>query len=81
MADPVGGVVVGRATTPAEAGERVPERGRGLRQPEVDVAVVAERGQQLDLGDRQPGVAEQREPAGQRQPGRRRRAAGPRCRA
>ena len=57
-----------RATDAAVPGERVPQRRRGLRQPEVHVAVLAERAEQLDLGDRQPGVTEQREPVGQVEP-------------
>ena len=46
----------------------VPERGRHLRQPQVHVAQLAERTQQLDLGDRQPGVPEQRQPRRQVEP-------------
>ena len=68
------GVVLARHRT-ADAGQRVPQLRRRLRQPEVDVAELAERLQQLDLGDRQPGVAEQREPATAGRAPRRRRAA------
>ena len=65
-----------RGTWPSRGGgaERVPEVGGGLRQPQVDVAQLAERGEEGHLGLRQPGVAEEREPrrAGR---GRRRRSA------
>ena len=54
-----------RGDHPAASGEGVPERGRRLREPQVDVAVLAERGEQVDLGRRQPGVPEQRQPARQ----------------
>ena len=37
----------------------------GVRQPQVHVVVGGQRVEQLDLGDGQPGVAEQREPLGQ----------------
>ena len=57
-----------RGHGPGGVGQRLPQRVAGVRQPQVDVVVVGERGEQLDLGDRQPGVAEQREPAGQVEP-------------
>ena len=57
-----------RATTPSRSAQRVPQRGRRLRQVEVYVAVPAERSEQLDLGDRQPGVPEQRQPVRQIEP-------------
>ena len=64
-----GAVVVARhRTLRARPGQVGPERGRGLRQPEVDVTVLAECAEQLDLGRRQPGVAEQGEPTRQVQP-------------
>ena len=59
---PLGRAVVAARNHAVEVGERVPQRGRWLWQPEVDVAVLAERPEQLDLGNRQPGVAEQRQP-------------------
>ena len=62
MGDQVGRAVVVARDHAAEVGEVVPQRGRRLRQPDVDVAVLAEGLEQGDLGDRQPGVPEQREP-------------------
>ena len=59
----VGGAVDG--TSAEGRGERVPERAAGVRQPEVYGAARGQRGEQLDLGDRQPGVAEQGQPVGQ----------------
>ncbi len=44
------------------ADEGVPERRGGVGQPQVDVAVLTERGEELHLGDGDPGVPEQREP-------------------
>ena len=67
-----------RRAPPAPRGrrrQRLPQRGGGLRQPEVDVAVLAERAQQLDLGHGQAGVAEEREPRRAGRGRRRRRAA------
>ena len=59
-------VSVGAGTGPRRVRrERLPEGGGGVRQPQVHVAVLAEGGEQLDLGDRQPGVAEQRQPGRQ----------------
>ena len=69
VVDPLGGRVVVAGDDAADSSQRVPERGRGLRQPEVDVASLAESRQQLDLGHRQPGVAEQGQPVGQVEPG------------
>jgi hypothetical protein len=48
-----------------EVTELSPQRFGGVRQPQVHVAVLPEGGEQLDLGDRDPGVAEQREPCRQ----------------
>ncbi len=53
----------------AGAAELVPQRRRGLGQPEVDVALLPQRGEQLDLGGREPGVSEEREPVGEVEPG------------
>ena len=75
VADPLVGAVLAARHGAGRSVERVPERGRGVRQPEVHVAVLAERAEQLDLGDRDPGVAEQREPRRQVGPVGRRRAA------
>ena len=65
----------GRRRRPRRAGRPPPSparssqrRGRRLRQPEVHVAELAEGLEQLDLGDRQPGVAEERQPGRERQP-------------
>ena len=43
-------VLVRAAPRPGSGGERLPEDGGGVRQPEVDLAVVAQGRQQLDLG-------------------------------
>ena len=51
-----------RGTAPRRSVSAVPQRGGGVRQPEVHVAVLPERAEQLDLGDRDPGVPEEREP-------------------
>ena len=68
--DHAGGAVLGARDRADEGGrgQRRPQHGRGLRQPQVDVAVLAERAQELDLGHRQARVPEQREPAGQVEP-------------
>ena len=47
-----------------EGGQPLPQVGGGLGQPQVHVAVDGEGLEQLDLGDREPGVAEEREPVG-----------------
>ena len=73
MTGELGRGVLGAGTGPADRGEVVPQLGRGLGQPDVDVAQLGERREQLDLGRGQPGVAEQREPRRQLEPG----AAGP----
>ena len=62
VADPLVGDVLDARHGPAEVGQRRPQRGGRVRQPEVHVAVLPERAEQLDLGHRDPGVAEEREP-------------------
>ena len=52
----------------ADAGERLPQRVAGVRQPQVQVVMGGQRVEQLDVGARQPGVPEQRQP--RRQVGR-----------
>ena len=47
------------------AGELSPEVVAGVGQPQVKVVVGGQRVEQFDLGARQPGVAEQRQPLGQ----------------
>ncbi len=62
----VGGVVGARDDAVRPGGtECLPQGRRGLRQPEVHVAVPGQRAEQLDLGDGDPGVAEEREPGRQ----------------
>ena len=55
-----------------------PAGGGGHRQPEMDLANLRDRSHQLELGDRQPGVAEQRQPVrqGERRSGSDRRDRG-----
>ena len=65
MADPLCGGVVGPRHGAADVGQVLPELRRRLWQPDMDVAMVAERAQQLDLGDGESGVAEQRQPGRQ----------------
>ena len=48
--------------------QSLPEGVTGVRQPQVQLVMRREAAQQLDLGDRHAGVAEQRQP--RRQPGR-----------
>ena len=54
-------VVDGPVDRAAGPGQGLPQRRRGVGEPDVDVAFGRERIDQLDLGDRQPGVAEQRQ--------------------
>ena len=62
MADrAVTGVVAARNRA-AHAGERSPQVVAGVRQPQVKIVVGGQRPDQLDLGGRQPGVPEQRQP-------------------
>ena len=66
-----GGTGIRRACAPdragsAAAGQRRPQRRRGVREPEVNVAVLGERGQHPELPGRQRGRPEQREPFRQR---------------
>ena len=71
MADVLTGRVVlalGRAGV-NDGRERAPGGGGGHRQPEMHFANVGDGGDQLELGDREPGVAEQREPVGERECG------------
>ena len=56
------GAVVASRDRPGRAGERVPQGARRVRQPEVHVAVRAQRVEQLDLGHGDPGVPEEGEP-------------------
>ena len=65
MAHPVLRLVPGARHGSAEVREHGPQRGRGVRQPEVDLVVLPEGGEQLDLGGGDPGVPEQREPFGE----------------
>ena len=58
-----------RGDRAAQSGQRTPQVVAGMRQPQVQVVVGGQRVEQFDLGDRQPGVAEQRQP--RRQVGRR----------
>ncbi len=63
-----GGVVVGAGDDATQAGQVVPQLRRRLRQPDVYVAGLAQRPQQLDLGHREAGVAEQRQPGRELEP-------------
>ncbi len=65
VVDSLGGRVVVARDHPADAPQVVPEHRRGLGKPQVDVTSLAERAEQLHLGDRQPGVAEEGEPVRQ----------------
>ena len=60
--DPLGARVVG-APLGVPALEMGPQRGRGVRQPEVDVVVGGERVEHAQLGVREPGGAEEGEPS------------------
>ena len=51
-----------RGTAPVDAAQGLPQVVARVREPEVEVVVGGERGQQRDLGARHPGVAEEREP-------------------
>ena len=61
-------VVAGHHTLGGEGGQPLPQVGRGLGQPQVHVAAAGQGVQQLDLGDREPGVPEEREPLRQLEP-------------
>ncbi|KMO84218.1 hypothetical protein MCHUDSM44219_00810 [Mycolicibacterium chubuense] len=50
---------------PVASPQRHPQIVAGVRQPQVQLVVRAERVQQFDLGERQSGVTEQRQPARQ----------------
>ena len=58
-------VVVATGHRGAKAVQRGPQRGTRVRQPQVHVVVFGQCIQQFDVGDREPGVAEQRDPPGQ----------------
>ncbi len=64
VVDEVGGGVegAGHLTLAGDRCERVPQDGGRLRQPQVDVAQLAERGQEGHLGLRQPRVPEEGQP-------------------
>jgi hypothetical protein len=57
----VGGVAAARHGA-GEVDQGIPLRLGRMRQPDVDVTVLAEGAEQLGLGDGDPGVAEEREP-------------------
>ena len=65
MTDQPGRLVLVTGDDSADVLEGVPENGGSLREVQVDVAVLAERGEQVHLGRGQPGVPEQRQPGRQ----------------
>ena len=52
----------GGGSGPATSASCLPQVVAGVRQPQVKVVVGGQRVEQFDLGGRQPGVAEEREP-------------------
>ena len=62
MADLAVAGVVAAGDLAVHVGERLPQVVAGVRQPQVKVVVGGQGVEQFDLGARQPGVAEQREP-------------------
>ena len=58
-------LVVASGHDPAQIGQRRPRLRARVRQPQVQFVMGAQRLQQFDIGGRQPGVAEQRQPRGQ----------------
>ena len=57
--------VVAAGDLAVRAGERLPQRVAGVRQPQVEVVVGRQRVEQFDLGPGQPRVAEEGDPLGQ----------------
>ena len=70
VGEPVGGGVVGAAHSTRPCGDRVPQRRRGVVQPQVDVALLGERREHLQAGAREPAGAEDADPLGQVELGR-----------
>ena len=62
MADPAVAGVVAAGDRAVQVAERSPQVVAGMGQPQVQVVVGGQRLDQLDLGDGQPGVSEQRQP-------------------
>ncbi len=65
VTDQPGRLVLVTGDDSADVLERVPENRGSLREVQVDVAVLSERGEQVHLGRGQPGVPEERQPGRQ----------------
>ena len=66
MSDTAVAVIVAARHDPAQIGKRSPRLRARVRQPQVQFVMSGQRIEQLDIGGGQPGVAEQRQPGGQR---------------
>ncbi len=62
MADLAVAGVAAAGDLAVHVGERLPQPVAGVRQPQVQIVVGGQRVEEFDLGARQPGVAEQRQP-------------------